>query len=195
MKKIPHVIFVIVFSASNLLRGQASSEILGATAFLDHLGIGRGEETSATNTWHNPNMLTISNTNVRVEVEDDFGVISGTLENLATQQFCGRFEIIISSSEANSRLFWALRETANSMPPNLYWDSYLIQTNIPDRIFAWKTSNNGPEGAIRRTNRVVVLYKNIEVDKSSDDYSPDFLALTLLRAGGVDIPEEAPPAP
>lgn len=174
-----------------------SESTADANRFLDHIGIARGSSQSLTNEWALPQSVLVSNAVVSVSGERHFNHYSGTLSD-TNATFVGTFEVDVSGSEAGSRTYWGLRQICRPLSPHLYYDFYDIDEIGGGLLLVWNTALNDMGVTNRRPDRVSALYQNICTTVSSDTLAPDVLAIALLRAGGVDIPDDPPrssPAP
>ena len=166
-----------------------SESTADANRFLDHIGIARGSSQSLTNEWALPQSVLVSNVVVSVSGERHFNHFSGTLSD-TNATFVGTFEVDVSGSEAGSRTYWGLRQICRPLSPHLYYDFYDIDEIGGGLLLVWNTALNDMGVTNRRPDRVSALYQNICTTVSSDTLAPDVLAIALLRAGGVDIPDD-----
>ena len=175
----------------------AAESTADANRFLDRIGIARGSSQSLTNEWALPQSVLVSNTVFSVSGEKHFNHFSGTLSD-TNETFVGTFEVDVSGSEAGSRTYWGLRQICRPLPPHLYYDFYDIDEIGGGLLLVWNTAVNEMGVTNRCLDRVSALYQNICTTVSSDTLAPDVLALALLRAGGVDVPDNplrSSPAP
>lgn len=171
---------------------EAAESASDANQFLDYIGIARGSTESSTNEWTLPQSILVSNLVVSVSGERHFNHFSGTLSDTNSTAI-GTFEVDISGSEAGSRTYWGLRQTCRPLPPHLYYNSYDVDERSGGLLLAWNTTVDAMGATNRCLDRVSVLYQNVCTTVSSETLSPDLLALALLRAGGVEIPDEPIP--
>ena len=171
---------------------DAAESTSDANLFLDHVGIARGSSASLTNEWDLPQSILMSNRLISVSGERHFNHFSGTLSDTNSTAI-GTFEVDISGSEAGSRTYWGLRQICRPLPPHLYYNSYAVNARSGGLLLVWNTDVDATGVTNRCLDRVSVLCQNICTTVLSDSLAPDLLALALLRAGGVEIPDE--PAP
>lgn len=179
----------LLVAAESVLAAEPVSD---ANLFLGHIGIARGSSASLTNQWTLPQSVLVSNLVVSVSGERHFNHFSGTLSDTNSTAI-GTFEVDISGSEAGSRTYWGLRQTCRPLPPHLYCNSYDIDERSGGLLLVWNTTVDAMGVTNRCLDRVSVLYQNVCTTVSSETLSPDLLALALLRAGGVEIPDEPVP--
>lgn len=171
---------------------EAAESASDANQFLDYIGIARGSTESSTNEWTLPQSILVSNLVVSVSGERHFNHFSGTLSDTNSTAI-GTFEVDISGSEAGSRTYWGLRQTCRPLPPHLYYNSYDVDERSGGLLLVWNITVDATGVTNRCLDRVSALYQNICTAVSSESLAPDLLAVALLRAGGVEIPDE--PAP
>lgn len=162
--------------------------------FLAHIGMEIGSDTPVSTDWNMPESIAVSNDVFSLSFERHSKTYYGSIMSTNAVPV-GQFEINISSSESGARMFWGVRQTSIPLPPNLYYDSYSIQSDSRGFISVWETSVNAMNITNRIQNRVCVLFQNISVDVESNQVAPEEVALALLRAGGVNIPDETQPEP
>ena len=179
----------LLVAAESVLAAEPVSD---ANLFLDHIGIARGSSVSLTNQWTLPQSVLVSNLVVSVSGERHFNHFSGTLSDTNSTAI-GTFEVDISGSEAGSRTYWGLRQTCRPLPPHLYYNSYDVDERSGGLLLVWNITVDATGVTNRCLDRVSALYQNICTAVSSESLAPDLLAVALLRAGGVEIPDE--PAP
>ena len=173
----------------------AGSASMVASNFLAHVGMETGSDIPVQTDWNMAESITVSNAVFAVASEKHSKTYYGLIVS-SDNVPVGRFEVNISRSESGARLFWGVRQTSRPLPPNLYYDNYSIHCDSRGFISVWETSVDDMNVTNRIQDHVSLLYKNISIDLESNRYSPEELALALLRAGGVEIPAgQEPPAP
>lgn len=171
---------------------EAAESASDANLFLDQIGIARGSTASSTNEWVLPQSVLVSNLIVSVSGERHFNHFSGMLSD-TNSAMIGTFEVDISGSEAGSRTYWGLRQICRPLPPHLYYNSYDAEERSGGLLLVWNITVDATGVTNRSLDRVSALYQNICTTVSSESLPPDLLAVALLRAGGVDIPDEPKP--
>lgn len=169
-----------------------------ADYLLHYLGIQPGSESIVTNSWILPETIQMGTTAIGVEGAESDSQKVGLFRDINSQEELGSFSIYFSSSERAAHLYWAKMETSRSLAPNRYFDSYVVSTNLFGRVCIQKRERNGSAFGMTNTCQACVLFQNAIVNASSMTLDPEMLAVALLRAGGVDIPDDPPrssPAP
>ena len=182
-------VFFLAFS----VQAQHPSELALATSLMNHLGIPQGSTAFETNGWMEASSILLG-TNVypilHTPVTEKWGEGTILSDNAATS--IGRYSIHSRRTEADTRLAWALRETCRSMPPDMYFGTYVLSETTNGVFFIHERLNSASLSGPTNTLSVSCLYSHFEVDVSVDtqEYNPEQIALALLRAGGVEIPDE-----
>jgi len=169
-----------------------------ADYLLHYLGIQPGSESIVTNSWILPETIQMGTTAIGVEGAESDSQKVGLFRDINSQEELGSFSIYFSSSERAAHLYWAKMETSRSLAPNRYFDSYVVSTNLFGRVCIQKRERNGSAFGMTNTCQACVLFQNAIVNASSMTLDPEMLAVALLRAGGVDIPDDplrSSPAP
>ena len=161
-----------------------------ADYLLHYLGIQPGSESIVTNSWILPETIQMGTTAIGVEGAESDSQKVGLFRDINSQEELGSFSIYFSSSERAAHLYWAKMETSRSLAPNRYFDSYVVSTNLFGRVCIQTRERNGSAFGMTNTCQACVLFQNAIVNASSMTLDPEMLAVALLRAGGVDIPEE-----
>ncbi len=190
---------IILFSVLFLpfsLRAQHPSELLLATSLMNHLGVPQGTTTIETNEWMEASSIFLG-TNVypisHTSMTGKWG--EGTILSNGSTTSIGNYSIHSRMSEADTRLAWALRETSRSMPPDMYFGAYVLSEATNGALFIHKREMAASGFGSTNTMSVSCFYSHFEVDVSveSQEYNPEQIALALLRAGGIEIPDETKP--
>ena len=164
-----------------------------ALSLLQHLGITETSNSSITNEWTIPATATIESTSLSIVPNDGKDNLFSIFD--MESNVVARISVSSAMSESDLKMSWALDRTARSIAPTAYFDSF-ITTNVVNGIsFIYERQGRAPHFGPISEARFYCFVGKTCFEVSNVSTNVEGIALALLRAGGVNIPDETQPEP
>ena len=164
-----------------------------ASSLLQHLGLNEISNSVIASEWSPPAMMTLESTLLSVVPQGENGKMYSIFDT--NSNFVVRLCVASATSESDIKMSWALNRTAKSIDPTTYFDSFIITNVVSGVSFIYERQGRSPHFGPISEARFFCLVGKASFELSNATVNVENLALAILRAGGVEIPDEPQPEP